>query len=1195
MKLALRPNALLCLVSLLAACGTDAASRDRTQSNGDDTNPINVTDTGSSDSSSDTDGSGDADQDTTADGSGAEDTSADTSADTAPDGSSDTGTVEPVCGDGTVDDGESCDEGVDNSDTAPDRCRTDCLPASCGDGVLDSGESCDDGNLTPQDGCDANCKEEVSLERLCTPCVSDASCGSAFSCVTLDTFICTLDCSTDGLCPADYTCLNATDIAGGPGRFCIPDAGSCAACEDLDGDGRGPTASCIAPDCNDNNNQIFVGAPERCDGLDNNCDGATDTGCSCIDGNTTPCGLTEGTCELGTQTCAAGVWGACVGGIEPAAERCDGLDNDCDGTIDDFALDAIRYYRDADGDGAGAGTSYTLACGPDRTFTVTNDTDCDDTRAAVRPGLEERCDGLDNDCNAATVDGRDELTIGTSCDGADLDLCPEGRVACAAATLTCDEPAGDALESCDGLDNDCDGSIDEGVIGAPTWYRDADRDGAGGPAVTTTACTAPTGYVATATDCDDTRITVYPGAAELCADGLDNNCDTFFDCADTSCASLPNCQVVEICNNALDDDGDGLIDCLDSGCAAEPACAVGTCLDFDLGSSVGDAVALDTIAFAAGAATSNDTNTTCGGAVSSDRGYLWNAPRAGTYTFSISAADYIWVLSIRPPSCTAVDYLCAAQDTLVGPGISRFFRAGEQTLIAVDGLAGAEGTFTLNINPSEAGACTDATDNDGDTKVDCADSDCATDAACPELCADGLDNNANGLIDCADPSCAAAPLCISTYCPIGDLGSALGTPVISATTAGSTNYFTGVCGNAAGPELTYTWTAPRAGAYRFDTRPRTSTTATDTVLYIRRGVCTSQELGCDDDIASAGTGTSTLPSEVFLNMTAGEQVTIVVDSYYAAGGAFDLTIANSETGACRDGVDSDGDLLVDCYDPDCYGSNAAGTCTEICNDGIDNNANGQLDCLDSACSLDRWCDEVCTDGRDNDGDALVDCADPDCSTNTACIEVCTDGIDNDTDGLVDCRDPSCVADAACLEICTGGRDEDLDGLVDCRDPDCSANAACPENCTNGIDDDANSLVDCVDPDCRLTGTCCIQDLLENNDAIATATPIAAWQARMGTAVTVSTGDDDFYAVPVCAGVTVQASLNFVNANGNIDLELRNATGASVLAFSRSLANNSETITYNAVRTETLYLRAAMVSALSCSSYTYTFTIIGSCP
>lgn len=402
-------------------------------------------------------------------------------------------------------------------------------------------------------------------------------------------------------------------------------------------------------------------------------------------------------------------------------------------------------------------------------------------------------------------------------------------------------------------------------------------------AVPTASCTAPSGYVATATDCDDTRITVYPGATEVCADGLDNNCDTFFDCADSNCAALPACQVVEICNNTLDDDGDGLVDCLDSGCAAEPSCAVGTCLDFDLGASVGDAVALDTIVFAAGPETSNDTNTSCGGAVSSDRGYLWRAPRAGTYTFSISDADYIWIMSIRPPSCTATDYLCAAQDTLVGPGIGRFFRAGEQTLITVDGLAGAEGTFTLNINPSEAGACTDATDNDGDR------------------------------------------------------------------------------------------------------------------------------------------------------------------------------------------------------------------------------------------------------------------------------------------------------------------------LVDCNDSDCAANAACPENCTNGVDDDANTLVDCVDPDCRLTGTCCIQDPLENNDAIATATPIAGWQARMGTAVTVSTGDDDFYAVPVCAGVSVAASVNFVNANGNIDLELRNATGASVLAFSRSLSNNSETISYNAVRTETLFLRATMAGALACSSYTYNFTVSGSCP
>ena len=96
-------------------------------------------------------------------------------------------------------------------------------------------------------------------------------------------------------------------------------------------------------------------------------------------------------------------------------------------------------------------------------------------------------------------------------------------------------------------------------------------------------------------------------------------------------------------------------------------------------------------------------------------------------------------------------------------------------------------------------------------------------------------------------------------------------------------------------------------------------------------------------------------------------------------------------------------------------------------------------------------------------------------------------------------------------------------------------------------------------------------------------------------MTVSSGDDDFYAVPVCAGVTVTASIAFVNASGNIDLELRNPTGASVLAFSRSLVNNSESITYTAVRTETLYLRATMATALACSSYTYNFSISGTCP
>lgn len=63
----------------------------------------------------------------------------------------------PHCGDGTLDDGEECDDGSANSDTAVDACRTDCLVAYCGDGVADSGETCDDGDPDNSDSCTTSC------------------------------------------------------------------------------------------------------------------------------------------------------------------------------------------------------------------------------------------------------------------------------------------------------------------------------------------------------------------------------------------------------------------------------------------------------------------------------------------------------------------------------------------------------------------------------------------------------------------------------------------------------------------------------------------------------------------------------------------------------------------------------------------------------------------------------------------------------------------------------------------------------------------------------------------------------------------------------------------------------------------------------------------------------------------------------
>ncbi len=80
-------------------------------------------------------------------------------------------------------------------------------------------------------------------------------------------------------------------------------------------------------------------------------------------------------------------------------------------------------------------------------------------------------------------------------------------------------------ETCDGLDNDCDGAADSPVpADAPTWYFDADGDGAGNPMVSVLACDAPAGHVSTGHDCDDGHAEEAPGLPETCDDGFDNDC-----------------------------------------------------------------------------------------------------------------------------------------------------------------------------------------------------------------------------------------------------------------------------------------------------------------------------------------------------------------------------------------------------------------------------------------------------------------------------------------------------------------------------------------------------------------------------------------------------------------------------------------------------------------------------------------------
>ncbi|MDY0001337.1 MAG: DNRLRE domain-containing protein [Polyangia bacterium] len=102
--------------------------------------------------------------------------------------------------------------------------------------------------------------------------------------------------------------------------------------EVVDGDGDGVPDG---PDCDDSDPDRHPGAVELCNGLDDDCDGLVDEGCPCSNGDTRACGTEEGACVAGVETCAAGEWGPCLGGVGPVAEICaDGLDNDCDGVVD---------------------------------------------------------------------------------------------------------------------------------------------------------------------------------------------------------------------------------------------------------------------------------------------------------------------------------------------------------------------------------------------------------------------------------------------------------------------------------------------------------------------------------------------------------------------------------------------------------------------------------------------------------------------------------------------------------------------------------------------------------------------------------------------------------------------------------------------------------------------------------------------
>ena len=345
-------------------------------------------------------------------------------------------------------------------------------------------------------------------------------------------------------------------------------------------------------DCDDASKNVFPGAPEKCNGIDDDCDGLIDE-VGAIDAGT----VYADTDADGFGNAAAPIV-ACAStglvadktdcddtnaGVNPGAvEICDLRDDDCDGLIDESGSIGQRtWYGDADRDGYGDAASVIVACyqPPD---TALIGTDCDDTLASVNPGAAEICNGRDDDCDGTIDVGVATgilLYVDSDGDGAGDPSKPV--TACSvqpgfsATAGDCDDgnstvgPA--SPERCDGIDDDCDGTVDEpAAVDATTWYSDADHDGFG-PGAGTTSCTGASGQVALGGDCDDNDNNAHPGAVESCSASVDLNCDGFTGSGDAdgdgfaACAECDdgdaavNPDAVEICDG-IDNNCDGKVD-----------------------------------------------------------------------------------------------------------------------------------------------------------------------------------------------------------------------------------------------------------------------------------------------------------------------------------------------------------------------------------------------------------------------------------------------------------------------------------------------------------------------------------------------------------------------------------------------------------------------------------------------------------
>jgi len=740
------------------------------------------------------------------------------------------------------------------------------------------------------------------------------------------------------------------------------------------------TAGTVDDDCHDEDADINPGANEvPCDGIDNDCNEVTvdepdedgDGYTVCEDCDDSDADLNEDDAdEDGHSTCD----GDCDdedATVHPDAEDvCDDIaDNDCDGITDPLEEDDDSDgASDCEGDCDDTDASQNLSDLDGDGFDTCNG-DCDDDDEAVNPdAAETTCDGLDNDCDAATLDEPDADGDGYSvcedCDDGDAAVNP-----------------GAAETTCDGLDNDCDPTTDD----AP----DADADGASvcedcddtDPAMNLSDLDGDL-YSTCDGDCDDGQSNIYPGAAEVC-DGLDGDCDGVVptdeldgdgdgysscagDCADDDSATYPGateiCDGIDNnCNGSVpsdeqDTDGDSWIECTecDDGNASTYPGATEVCDGQD-----------------------ND----CDGAIPPDEldndgdGYIACEEcddDDGSLTLDDLDADGY-------STCTGD---CDDGDGDVHPGATELECSG------VDD--DCDGTLHDEEIDDDADGYTECQD-------DCDDADAAVYPGAADVC-DGVDDN-----DCdgvTDPLETDDDLDGASECG-GDCDDAEPSLNLDDLDADGYNTCAGDCDD--GEAVVYPGAAELCNGVDDDCDGAVPGEEDDADGDGYR-ICDGD---CDDGLADVNPGVSEVcngTDDDCDGVTPVDEQDIDVDGFMACEGDCDDADAAvnpdaSEVACNYLDDDCDGGLHDEEVDDDADGyDECEGDCDDA--DGTVNPGALEMDCdyIDNDCDGHLHQDEV-DDDIDGYDECQNDCDDGDANINPAAVEVCEDGTDSDCDGF----------------------------------------------------------------------------------------------------------------------------------------------------------------------------------------------------